>query len=86
MKQNLQGYWPLAEAKNRLSEVTQLALEKPQKIYRRAGNIVLIAEKEYLRLMGNTPDFKSFLLNQTPAHLNELDLSRDKSSMREIDL
>lgn len=77
-------YWLLAEAKNRFSEVARCSVfEGPQKIYRREGNVVVISEKDYLKLIGNRPNFKDFLLNSSP-DLSELDLTRDKSSMRDI--
>ncbi|MBA2654432.1 MAG: type II toxin-antitoxin system Phd/YefM family antitoxin [Gammaproteobacteria bacterium] len=81
-------YWQLAEAKNRFSEVARSALsEGPQKIYRRDGNVVVISESEYLQLKAKLkhPDFKAFLLHSTP-DLEGLDLTRDESPMRKIDL
>lgn len=82
----LNEYWQLAEAKNRFSEVARAALtEGPQKIARRDGNIVVLSEEEYLKLKGEPEDFKDFLFSTTP-DLSELDLRRDQSTMREIEL
>lgn len=87
MKTHHRGkYWLLAEAKNRFSEVARFSLsEGPQKILRREGNVVVISEEEYLKLKGEPVDFKHFLLESTP-EMTELDLTRDKSFMRDIPL
>ncbi len=86
MAMQLNEYWQLAEAKNRFSEVARSAFtEGPQKIARRDGNIVVLSEEEYLKLTGEPEDFKTFLLSATP-DLSALDLRRDKSAMREIEL
>lgn len=83
-KQN--EYWLLAEAKNSFSELARTALsDGPQKIARRDGNIVVISEEYYFQLKGEKKDFKHFLLHQTQ-NLANLDISRDESPMRDIDL
>ncbi|MBT9587061.1 type II toxin-antitoxin system Phd/YefM family antitoxin [bacterium] len=75
--------WPLAEAKNRFSEVVTLALtEGPQRIRRRDQAVILVSEFEYQRLIGERPSFKEFLFNGPGIH--DLDLSRDDSPMRDI--
>ncbi|HBS27768.1 MAG TPA: type II toxin-antitoxin system Phd/YefM family antitoxin [Gammaproteobacteria bacterium] len=77
--------WRLAEAKNRFSEVVNLALIKePQHITRRNDAVVLISKKEYDRLTGKQMGIKEFLMN-APS-LDDLDLERDKSPMRNIEL
>jgi hypothetical protein len=43
----------------------------------------MISKQEYLRLTGDKPSFIEFLLNGPS--LEGLDLTRDKSSMRDID-
>ena len=86
MKAHQSEHWLLAEAKNRFSEVTRCALSKgPQTIFRRDGNVVVISEAEYLKLTGKHRDFKHFLLCETP-DLTALDLTRDASSTRDIEL
>lgn len=76
--------WLLAEAKNKLSEVINLALtEGPQKIRRRKQSVIIIAEEEYAQLTGR-PAFKNYLM-QGPS-FEELDLSRDPSASREVSL
>ncbi len=77
--------WKLAEAKNKFSEVVRRALEEgPQRIERRNDAVVLISAEEYERLTGGTPSFIDFLLGAPD--MGDLDLTRDKSPMREIDL
>ena len=75
--------WNLAEAKNRLSEVVNLALtEGPQTITRRNDTVVLISAERYAELTGKTLDFKEYLLQGVG--LDELDLTRDQSPMRDV--
>ena len=87
MKTHHRGeYWLLAHAKNCFSELARLSVSQgPQKISRREGNIVVISEQEYLTLTGEQVDFKRFLLGSTP-EMSKLDLTRDKSGMREVSL
>ncbi len=77
--------WNLAEAKNRLSEVVNLALsEGPQTITRRSDVVVVISAAKYAELIGEKPDFKEYLLQAVG--LDELDLTRDPSAGRDIEL
>lgn len=77
--------WNLADAKNRFSEVVNLALtEGPQFIRRRADEVVVIDAREYARLKGRRKNFKDFLFGGPS--LQGLDLERDRSPEREIDL
>jgi len=77
--------WKLAEAKNKLSEVANRARDEgPQFLTRRDEEYVLLTRKEYQRLAGEEPNFIQFLLGGPS--LEGLDLSRDKSPMRDIDL
>ncbi|MBL4771211.1 MAG: type II toxin-antitoxin system prevent-host-death family antitoxin [Planctomycetes bacterium] len=80
--------WKLAEAKNKFSEVVRLALEEgPQRIERRNDAVILISAEEYDRLVEAKPkklNFIEFLMSGPD--MSELDLTRDKSPMREIDL
>ncbi|TXH70280.1 MAG: type II toxin-antitoxin system Phd/YefM family antitoxin [Thiothrix sp.] len=78
--------WRLADAKNRFSEVVKLALSQgPQQILRRNESVVILSLQDYQRLLGDRPNFRQFLLDSTPA-LDDLDLQRDRSAMREVDL
>ena len=78
--------WRLADAKNRFSELVNRALvEGPQRVLRRGDAVVVVAEREYEKLTGTRPSFKEFLLGDGP-NLEGLDLSRDRSPMREAKL
>jgi antitoxin Phd len=77
--------WPLAEAKNKLSEVLNLAASAgPQRVRRRNDAFIVMREVEYERLAGKRPDFKTFLMSGES--FDGLDLSRDQSLGRDIEL
>jgi prevent-host-death family protein len=77
--------WPVAEAKNRLSELMRRALtEGPQRIARRDGAVIVIAEAEYRRLTGEKPSLARYLM-QGPS-LDGVDLTRDPSPIRPVEL
>ena len=77
--------WHLADAKNRFSELVSRTLtEGPQRVTRRNEAVVMVAEAEYERLTGKRPGFVEFLLNGPD--LSDLDLTRDRSSMRKVNL
>ena len=78
--------WRLAEAKNKFSEVVNRALkEGPQWVRRRKDTVVVISLEEYERLTGAKPGFKDFLLSEGP-DLEGVDIKRDPSPMRDVDL
>ncbi|KST65809.1 type II toxin-antitoxin system prevent-host-death family antitoxin [Mastigocoleus testarum] len=78
--------WRLADAKNRLTELVNKVLTVgPQIIHRRNDTVVVISKAEYERLIGERPSFKQHLLNP-PHTMEDIDLERDKSSMRTVDL
>lgn len=78
--------WQLQEAKQRLSELVRLALEKgPQVVTRHGRNaVVVLAFEEYQRLRGGERGFKE-LLRQAP-DLDELGISRDRRPSRRVRL
>nr|CAA6818686.1 MAG: Antitoxin [uncultured Thiotrichaceae bacterium] len=77
--------WQLAEAKNRFSEVVRLALtEGPQRVTRRGDAVVVLSEAEYERITGKRQGIVEQFM-QGPS-LEALDLTRDKSVMRDVDL
>ena len=77
--------WNLADAKNRLTEVVNLALtEGPQIITRRNDTVIVLSAKKYAELTGNNQSFKDFLMSGPS--LEGLDLERDKSPMRNVEL
>jgi len=78
--------WRLADAKNRFSELVNRALaEGPQRVLRRDDAVIVVAQRDYEKLVGKRPDFKEFLLRKTPS-LEGLDLERDRSPMRDVKL
>ncbi len=77
--------WNLADAKNRFSEVVNLALSVgPQTITRRNDTVILISAARYEELTGKKLDFKEYLLQGVG--LDELDLTRDRSPGRDVEL
>ena len=78
--------WRLAEAKNKFSELVNRALtEGPQRVVRRDDTVIVMALRDYERLTGHRPGFKDFLMGPGP-DLEGMDLSRDRSPMREVSL
>lgn len=77
--------WNLAEAKNRLTEVVNLALtEGPQTITRRNDTVVVVSAAAYAELTGKRPGFKEYLTQGES--FDGLDLSRDQAPMRDVEL
>jgi len=77
--------WNLADAKNRLTEVVNLALsEGPQTITRRKDAVVVISAERYAELTGQRQGFKDFLMSGPS--FEGLDLERDPSPMRDVEL
>ena len=77
--------WNLADARNRLSEVMIHALGKgPQTISRRKDAVIVISAAEYEELVGKRQSFKDFLMSGPT--FEGLDLKRDKSPMRDVEL
>ena len=80
--------WQLAEAKNKFSEVFTRALrEGPQTITRRGEEAVLISRVEYDKLAQSARrrlPFGEFLVSGPS--FEGVDLSRDRSLPRDIDL
>ena len=79
--------WQLQEAKARLSEVIQKALsEGPQDISLRGRPAaVVLSRADYDRLTRPKPSLAAFL-RDSPMHGVELDLERDASPVREVEL
>ena len=77
--------WQLAEAKNRLSEVVNRALEEgPQRITRRGDAVVVISEAQYEKALGKRQTLAQYLCDGPS--LEGLDLQRDESPMRDVEL
>ena len=79
--------WQLQEAKNRLSQVVDLALHDcPQTITLRGKpSAVVVSFDEYRRLTQPRTGLSQFF-RQSPLHGFELDLSRSADLSREVDL
>jgi len=78
--------WRLADAKNRFSELVNRALaEGPQRVLRRDEAVIVVAERDFDKLTGRRPGFKEFLMGKGPS-LDGLDLTRDRSPMRDTKL
>ena len=77
--------WNLADAKNRFSEVVNLALtEGPQRVHRRKDTVVVMSAEDFERLSGQRPTFKDFLAQGES--FEGLDLTRDQSPIRDVSL
>ena len=80
--------WSITEARKRFSEVVRLAVQLgPQTISVRGREAAVVLSKpDYERLKDpkRPKDFKEWLLSGPPFH--ELDLERDPSPPRDVDL
>jgi len=77
--------WNLADAKNRFSEVVNLALtEGPQRVRRRKDTVIVVAAAEFERLTGQRSTFKHYLTHGES--FEGLDLTRDPSPGRDVGL
>lgn len=78
--------WQLQEAKAKLTQLIKEANLEPQIISRHGINeTVVISMEKYKELIGQKEDVVSFFKN-SPLYGIDLDLNRDKSNIREIDL
>lgn len=77
--------WKMADAKNKFSELINKALlEGPQKVTRRKDSVIILNEEEYKKLTGQKKSFKQILMDGPS--FEGLELERDRSSMRNVDL
>lgn len=81
--------WKLADAKNRLSELVNLALsEGPQHITRRGDEVVVMSRKDYEGRVGTERGSRKPLLDfilDGPS-FEGVDVTRAKDGMREVEL
>jgi prevent-host-death family protein len=78
--------WPLQDAKAKFSEVVKLTKEGPQEITLRGKSAaVLMSRADYEKMVGRKPDLTSFLRKSPLAGL-DIDIKRDKSLTRDVDL
>ena len=80
--------WQLQEAKARLSELVKGAeREGPQEITVHGRSVaVLLSRSEYDRLSGTGESLAAFMQRSPLGEVDDLDLSRDTSLTREVDL
>jgi antitoxin Phd len=77
--------WQLQEAKAKFSELVQKAIDEgPQTVTRRGEPVVVILSAEQFELMEKRQINLKDLLQSAPWH--ELEIERDKSPPRDIDL
>jgi prevent-host-death family protein len=76
--------WQLQEAKNKLSEVLQEAIQHgPQVITKRGVEVaILLSYSEYRRMIASQKKLSAFF-RESPLVGVELDLDRDTSDLRE---
>ncbi len=69
--------WRLADAKNRFSELFTHALTLgPQRVRRFKDAVVILSERDYLRITGRQQSFKAYLTEGES--FEGLDLGRDE--------
>jgi prevent-host-death family protein len=80
-------HWPLQDAKARLSElIKQAQADGPQEITVRGQSaVVVIAKKDFDQLSKPKPRLVEFLRN-SPLVDAQLDIERDKSPVRDVEL
>ncbi len=84
MKNNM---WQLQEAKNRFSELVNKVLsEGPQVVTRRGEEVVVIVSNEEFKKLKKSQSSLLEFFRQSPLVGIELDLERDRSLPREIQL
>ncbi|HEX5078679.1 MAG TPA: type II toxin-antitoxin system Phd/YefM family antitoxin [Geminicoccaceae bacterium] len=77
--------WQIQDAKARFSELVQKAIDEgPQTVTRRGKEIVVVLSAEQFELMKKRQIDLKDLLQSAPWH--ELEIERDKSPPRDIDL
>ncbi|GHS87566.1 antitoxin [Synergistales bacterium] len=78
--------WQTQEAKARFSELAKKAARSPQLVTMRGKPaVVVISQKEYLRLRKPKPSFLEFM-QASPFDDGEFEIDRDMSTPRKIDL
>jgi len=76
--------WQLHEAKNKLSQVVDGALRQgPQIITRRGEEVVIVIAYEQFKKMTVSEQKLSDFFRKSPLVSEELDLTRDKSAIRQ---
>lgn len=77
--------WKLADAKNKFSQVVDMALgQGPQKVTRRDDAVIVVAAREFERLSKKKWGFKDYLM-KAPS-LKDIHFDRDGAMMRKVSL
>ena len=76
--------WTMGEAKAKLCQVLEQARSGPQTITRRNDTVVMVSAAKDAELTGTRPTFKDFLMQGES--FEGLDLARDQSPSRDLDL
>lgn len=81
----MKSTWQLQEAKNRLSELVELAVHEGHQTITRHGEptVVVVAFKDFQRLRRQQNSLVEFL-RKSPLQGVKLDLRRDKSPPRKV--
>lgn len=79
--------WQLQEAKNKFSELVEKARNEGPQIVTRHGkeSVVVLSVEEYRKIVKPESNLFQFMQN-SPLHGISIDVERDKSPSREIDL
>ncbi len=83
----MKNIWQLQDAKSKFSEVVERAISQGAQIVTRRGKkaVVVLPYEEYERLIGPKDNLSTFLLN-SPLAGSELEIERDKSLPRSVDI
>jgi len=83
----MKNIWQLQDAKSKFSEVVERAISQGAQIVTRRGKkaVVVLPFDEYERLTGPKDNLSTFLLN-SPLAGSELEIERDKSLPRSVDI
>ena len=81
------GTWQLQEAKNRLSEVVNKAIQDGPQIITRRGveTAIVLSLEDYKRLARPKTSLVDFF-RRSPLHGVELEIERSRDTPREVDL
>ena len=83
----MENTWQLQDAKNKFSSLVEKAHQDGPQFVTKHGreSVVIVAIEDYQKLSKPKSDFLSFFKNSPLFNIN-LELTRDKSSSRDIDL
>jgi prevent-host-death family protein len=78
--------WQTQEAKAKFSELVKMAAQTPQFVTLHGKpTVVILSQEEYTRLKKSKPSFLKFM-QASPLGDTELEIHRDRSMPREIEL